>query len=266
MELLVIIGILATLTAILLPRAARGPRPARPATCTANLQQYSRAFGMYLQDYDETFPCWVTNTPYRPGELKVTTWDLLLQSYLHHPDAARCPRDPSPAFFEFADGTRVWRSYAPPRNLIWLPDPRNPRAVRYPLKLATVTEPVGTLLLIEKNQGAAVNGWPYPETNKPRCWPCASAIENYQQGAWERHGGRLPVLFVDGHGRALAGPRLDVSRVRAPSPAQRCRWPHLDGYVFRPGVGAAYDLQANGDQFWEFCPLPGEEPNRQCLP
>jgi prepilin-type processing-associated H-X9-DG protein len=244
--------------------AIRNAAQARSPTCTANFQQYSRAFGMYLPDYDETFPPWLTNAPYHRGELPVTTWDLLLQSYLPRSSGGRCPEDRAPAFYEFADGTRVWRSYSTPRNLIWVPDPGNPRASLYPMKQARVTEPTGTLMLIEKRQGAEVNGWPYPLTTRPRCWPCGSAIENYQQCAWERHGGWVHALFVDGHIRALAGKPAAALPLDGLAPS--VRWPHLAGYVFQPGRGAGFALRANGDQFWEFCPIPGEAPNEKCRP
>ena len=265
-ELIVLTAIMALLATILFPLFHGARSRAYPSPCTANLRQYSAAFRLYLQDYDETFPLAMSHEPYRRGEFNVMSWDLLLQAYLKNADAGRCPNDPWPAFFEFQDGTRVWRSYATPRNLIWIRDRNNPRDPHYPMRLARVTRPDGTVLLLEKNQGVAVNGSPYPGTRQPRCWPCAGTFENYQQCAWERHGERLPALFVEGHVRVLQKRGQGVRPVPSGPAKNRFLWPHLEGYSFRPGAGADFDRNANGDQFWEFCPIPGEEPNGNCPP
>jgi prepilin-type N-terminal cleavage/methylation domain-containing protein/prepilin-type processing-associated H-X9-DG protein len=55
-ELLVVIAIIAILAAILFPVFARARDKARQATCLTNLRQIGNALGMYLQDYDETYP------------------------------------------------------------------------------------------------------------------------------------------------------------------------------------------------------------------
>jgi prepilin-type processing-associated H-X9-DG protein len=264
-ELLLVTAALLILATVLFPVFARAREQVRFPTCTANFRQYSHAFLLYIQDYDGTFPCWMTSEPYRRGELPFTTWDLLLQSYLQDFGAGRCPNDPFPAFIEFRDGASAWRSYAAPRNLMWPRDRNNPRDPLYPMKLARVTQPAGTVMLIEKSQGAEVNGWPYPGTRRPRCWPCGSAFENYQQCAWERHGERVNALFVDGRVKTLHGQRQGSFRHPADLADKSFRWPHLDGYVFRPGVGTLLDPNANGDQYWEYCPIPGEEPNSKCL-
>jgi len=55
-ELLVVIAIISILTAILFPIFAQARAKARQATCLSNLKQIGLALGMYLQDYDETYP------------------------------------------------------------------------------------------------------------------------------------------------------------------------------------------------------------------
>jgi prepilin-type N-terminal cleavage/methylation domain-containing protein/prepilin-type processing-associated H-X9-DG protein len=55
-ELLVVIAIIAILAAILFPVFAQAREKARQAGCQSNLKQIGTAFGMYLQDYDESFP------------------------------------------------------------------------------------------------------------------------------------------------------------------------------------------------------------------
>lgn len=260
-ELVIVLAVIAIAAALLFPLLAQARERIHGSACTSNLRQYSSAFRMYVQDYDGAFPLARLETPYRPPELSYSTWDLLLQAYLRNADVARCPSDPFPAFFEFKDGSRAWRSYAVPRNLIWNPDRDNPRRNRYPMKLAELSRPAGTLMLFERTQGVDVNQSPYPRLRQPRSWQNGAVFENYQECAWERHRNHLNALFVDGHAGMLTGKRPGQWRW-PPDPADRTyRWPHLEGYVFRPGARDRFDHDTNGDQFWQDCPLPGEAPS-----
>ena len=56
-ELLVVIAIIAILAAILFPVFAQAREKARQSTCLSNLKQLGLALGMYVDDFDETFPC-----------------------------------------------------------------------------------------------------------------------------------------------------------------------------------------------------------------
>jgi prepilin-type processing-associated H-X9-DG protein len=264
--LLVVIAIIAILAAILFPVFAQAREQARMSACSSNFKQYGNAFLMYIQDYDETLPMWSVTTPYRPGELNLTTWDLLLQTYIKNFGVSRCPSDPFPAYFDFKDGSTIWRSYTAPRNILWNPgDKSNPRNGLYPMKLATAQQPSDTLLMFEKNQGAEVNGWPYPGNHHPSgSWTSADAFENFQQCAWERHGDRLNALFLDGHVKPLHGHRQGSFRY-PPAPGDTSfSWPVLPGYVYKPGAGSYFATNANGNQFWEYCPIPGEPENSKC--
>ncbi len=265
-ELLVVIAIIAILAAILFPVFARAREQARMTTCTSNFKQYSNAFLMYIQDYDETLPMWSTNEKFRPGELNITTWDLLLQTYIKNFGVARCPSDPSPAHFFFKDGTMIWRSYTAPRNILWNPGEKsNPRDGEYPMRLATVQLPADTLLMFEKNQGAEVNGWPPPGNPRPSSsWQYADAFENYQQVAWNRHGERINALFVDGHVKPLHGLNQGAFRYPTNPSDKSFYWPNLPGYIYKEGAGAYFDRNHNGNQFWQDCPIPGEPPTKAC--
>jgi len=266
-ELLVVIAIIAILAAILFPVFAKAREQARMSACTSNFRQYSNAFLMYIQDYDETLPMWSVPTQFKPGELNLTTWDLLLQTYIKNFGVSRCPSDPFPAFFEFKDGSKIYRSYTAPRNILWNPEKANIRGSLYPMKLAFATQPADTLLMFEKNQGAEVNGWPYPGNRHPTSsWTNADAFENYQQCAWERHGDRINALFVDGHVKAMHGRRQGKFRYPPQPDDLTFQWPHLPGYVYRDGAADYFNVKANGDQFWEYCPIPGESPNARCKP
>lgn len=56
-ELLVVIAIIAILAAILFPVFAQARAAARGASSQSNLKQLSLGVIMYVQDYDETYPC-----------------------------------------------------------------------------------------------------------------------------------------------------------------------------------------------------------------
>jgi prepilin-type N-terminal cleavage/methylation domain-containing protein/prepilin-type processing-associated H-X9-DG protein len=256
-ELLVVIAIIAILAAIVFPVFAQAREQARMTACGSNMKQHSSAWMMYVQDYDETYPVFELKTPWKPGELNYTTWDLHLQTYIKNYGVARCPSDPYPAFFDFKDGTTIWRGYATPRNMIWNPGPGLP----FPRTAATVPQPAATLLMFEKNQGAGVNGWPYPKTRTPgNNWDVGAAFENRESIAWERHGDRLNALFADGHVRSLHGQRPGKDRF-PPNPSDTSFfWPKLDGYVYRDGTADFFNRKVNGVQFYEDCPIPGEAP------
>jgi prepilin-type N-terminal cleavage/methylation domain-containing protein/prepilin-type processing-associated H-X9-DG protein len=256
-ELLVVIAIIAILAAILFPVFAQAREQARMSACTSNFKQYSTAWMLYVQDYDGTFPTYSVNTVWKQGELSFTTWDLLLQTYIKNYGVSRCPSDPHPAVFEFKDGSTIWRSYTAPRNMIWNPAKNLP----HPRTESNVPQPADTLLMFEKNQGAEVNGWPYPKTRRPgSAWGSAVAFENWQQTAWERHGDRLNALFADGHVKPLKGRRQGQERWPHNPSDKTFFWPKLEGYVYKEGAGGYFDRKSNGNQFWEDCNIPGEAP------
>ncbi len=90
-ELLVVIAIIAILAAILFPVFARAREKARQASCQSNLKQIALAVLMYVQDYDERFPC----TPYwecgRPNNSNTTRWYAVVQPYVKNAQLFRCP-------------------------------------------------------------------------------------------------------------------------------------------------------------------------------
>lgn len=81
-ELLVVIAIIAILAAILFPVFAQARAKARAITCVSNLKQIGLATVMYVQDFDETYPCgWIPDGG-DGSQDGVTVWRLVLLPYI----------------------------------------------------------------------------------------------------------------------------------------------------------------------------------------
>ena len=79
-ELLVVIAIIAILAAILFPVFAQAREKARQISCLSNLKQIGLATMMYVQDYDETYPCGWHPAP--GGDAWRSMWRMCLQPYI----------------------------------------------------------------------------------------------------------------------------------------------------------------------------------------
>ncbi len=77
-ELMVVVGVVSTLTALLLPALSKARESGRKALCSSNLHQLGLAMTMYLDDYGRFFPYYTDigadrlwyfglETPYSPG-------------------------------------------------------------------------------------------------------------------------------------------------------------------------------------------------------
>lgn len=98
MELLVVLGILALLTALVFPVVSASRRKAQETTCVANLQQISHALAMYTADYDDTFPLVLDGLIVnRVSALEARCWSDLLPPYLASSTFPTCPLREWPA-------------------------------------------------------------------------------------------------------------------------------------------------------------------------
>jgi prepilin-type N-terminal cleavage/methylation domain-containing protein/prepilin-type processing-associated H-X9-DG protein len=102
-ELLVVIAIIAILAAILFPVFARAREKARQASCQSNQKQIALAVLMYVQDWDEKFPC----TPYwecgRPNNFPKTRWYVCAYPYIKNDQLFHCPTDGADGGWDYPD-------------------------------------------------------------------------------------------------------------------------------------------------------------------
>ena len=95
-ELLVVIAIIAILAAILFPVFAQAREKARQTSCLSNSKQIGTALLMYVQDYDEQFPC----GRYDSGNPNVTDygkgWAGQVYAYTKSAQILKCPDDSTP--------------------------------------------------------------------------------------------------------------------------------------------------------------------------
>ncbi len=99
-ELLVVIAIIAILAAILFPVFARAREKARTTSCLSNLKQIGLSLGMYIGDYDETWPTMQVFGPC--ADYNSAPWSCLgtyggiaslLTPYVKNIQLFRCPSD-----------------------------------------------------------------------------------------------------------------------------------------------------------------------------
>jgi prepilin-type N-terminal cleavage/methylation domain-containing protein/prepilin-type processing-associated H-X9-DG protein len=104
-ELLVVIAIIAILAAILFPVFAQAREKARQTACLSNMKQIGLGMTLYVQDYDETFPCspWngqpvgtTDNDSRSASYLTRFTWYWQLYPYTKSRAIWVCPSDPNP--------------------------------------------------------------------------------------------------------------------------------------------------------------------------
>ncbi len=91
MELLVVMAIIAILSAILFPVLAQVREKARATTCASNLKQLGTASQMYMEDYDETVSLVCGSNGDGTG---FVTWQDLVQPYAKNYAITICPDSP----------------------------------------------------------------------------------------------------------------------------------------------------------------------------
>ena len=208
-ELLVVIAIIAILAAILFPVFARARENARKTSCMSNMKQIGLGTMQYTQDYDEYLP----SDSYGTGGPAAAKWMDVIYPYVKSEQLFTCPSDSRTNNLYnsnyAARTTNDFGSYAinncyyagnepfPPRGsnisripqtaeTIWLTDvsdqdPNNPTFFWQPNNTnPTIINTGGFRIMQNRNGGGTVN-----------------------YGVMERHLETTPVLFCDGHVKAL---------------------------------------------------------------
>jgi prepilin-type N-terminal cleavage/methylation domain-containing protein/prepilin-type processing-associated H-X9-DG protein len=167
-ELLVVIAIIAILAAILFPVFAQAREKARAISCLSNCRQIGLGIMMYVQDYDETY------CPYFSGYDPVTKsygapsfyWPQLVTPYIQQAKGSGtggqalasdlsgvfiCPNAPRPnAQIQLTCGGFGYASsYGISDNIVDWWAPNNVQQSYKPRGLPSVSEPAGTVVLVE---------------------------------------------------------------------------------------------------------------------
>jgi prepilin-type processing-associated H-X9-DG protein len=93
--LLVVITIVSTLAAILLPVFAQAKESAKRAVCLSNVHQIAIATHEYVSDYDDRFMLISQHPTGLPSSRNDRTWVQLVLPYLHSFSIFQCPSDTS---------------------------------------------------------------------------------------------------------------------------------------------------------------------------
>jgi len=194
-ELLVVLGIIAVLTAILFPVFLRARESARQATCTAHMQQLYQAAKMYSDDHDRTI---VPARIDQPGTgNRGITWCVILQPYIKNDKILTCPSDPDPTATD--QSTCLPHSYGINYLLSF-----NARYGPYPFvaSYSFVQRPADTVLFFELKSTAKAMGSSYYSER-------ISRVDF-------RHRDLADCAFMDGHVKAKRPAELNDARVWDP--------------------------------------------------
>jgi len=180
-ELLVVIAIIAILAAILFPVFARARDKAQQASCSSNLKQWSMAWQMYMQDWDERFG--------GAYHYRVGYYYTALDPYVKSQDLRKCPAD---KYLNPGYGVN-WRGFGyyighPTRGMRASPPAPNP--IYDGLLMSEIKHPAELVIM----------GDSYRSSASPRMYQYYLYVEaNDYPEAFGRHNGGNNFAFADGH-------------------------------------------------------------------
>jgi type II secretory pathway pseudopilin PulG len=208
-ELLVVIGIIATLISILLPALNRARGEAKRAKCLSNLRQLTMAWAMYADEHHGRLVSSDT--------VDATTWVLggdglatikqgALYQYVNQPAIYLCPNDTVHYFRTYSINGYLQSAWGYPQHAHKITD------VRYP---------TSTFVFIEEYDARGYN----EDSFAIGVYPNQTWVD--YPAPWHEHSGMLS--FVDGHAEAW--------------PWKDPRTSTIPGH-FAPGTGDLPQLQA----------------------
>jgi len=111
-ELLVVLAIIAVLTAIAVPVSLKIRGSAQRTACLSNLRQIGVAMESYLQDHGQTFPQWPAgrSSKNQPGP----SMEADLAPYTGNPELFHCPADAHQ--FAHTGSSYIWNTTQNGRN------------------------------------------------------------------------------------------------------------------------------------------------------
>ena len=189
-ELLMTIAIIGILAALLLPVLGMAREKAKQAVCANNLKQIGMAFYMYLDDYDDFFPC--ASDPVSATPLywlwMGRGWRSFIAPYIgnsvsgHNPGVLFCPSDRTAA--------ANWESTSYAYSLSFYHSPEqintmNDKSYTYDVSKIAVTISQKASRVRNPDKKVLVGEWLDNHTGGNNGW-------------WSWDGGRN-YLFVDGH-------------------------------------------------------------------
>lgn len=248
-ELLVVIAIIAILAAILFPVFASAREKARQTSCLSNMKQVGTSAMMYVQDYDETFPCQVWGNAYDDdsGSRKYT--NVLGQAnYAGGAVGNEWGGTPAWQLDPYIKNKQVWICPSKQRGA---PDPSLTGFVSYgfnflgvfahsdqnfrlrPTKMSEMSSPASTVALAEATSPVSQNNldgaWldPYWCQNAyPRNTDPNRGTNPRLQTQWGKHQTFVNVCWADGHAKSVHVSQLKWGNfngaVDGPDPAFPC--------------------------------------------
>lgn len=211
-ELLVVISIIALLAAILFPVFGRARENARRSSCMSNMKQIGLGTMQYTQDYDEYLP----DANYISSAVTDPKWMDVIFPYVKSAQLFSCPSDAGANRVYNPDRTtrttNAYGSYALNNCYYDSFEPYPPRGS----KITRIPETAETIWLTDvSDQDVNPTFFWKPNNTNPsiitvngfRIMQNKNASTTFNYGVMERHLDMTPVLFCDGHVKAL---KIDV--------------------------------------------------------